>query len=133
MNAIAQKDLARWRTQLLARRDELRRAVHAALLQTKEQTYADLAGQVHDLGDESSAELLMDVELAAHARELEELNDVEAALERIKSDRFGRCVECNDAINPDRLNAYPTAKRCLACQNVYETRRRGGKDTTPSL
>ena len=45
---------------------------------------------------------------------------------------YGKCVDCGDAITYERLDAYPTAKRCITCQSRHENRR-GGRDATPSL
>ena len=87
---------------------------------------------VHDAGDESFAELVRGIKLTNRARELEEIQDVEAALERITNGAYGACVECHDDIAHERLDAYPTAKRCITCQSRRENRR-GGRDATPSL
>lgn len=32
----------------------------------------------------------------------------------------GLCCDCGIDIEPRRLEAYPTAKRCLGCQQEYE-------------
>ena len=52
-------------------------------------------------------------------RHVEELRDIEAARGRIKDRRFGICMAWSD-IAFDRLLAYPTAKRCFACQQQRE-------------
>ena len=49
------------------------------------------------------------------ARGRQELAAVDAALGRIAAGTFGRCVTCEEAIDPERLRARPTASRCLAC------------------
>ena len=49
---------------LKVRQRELRNTVREELLRADEQGFAELAGQVHDRGDESVADLLVDVELA---------------------------------------------------------------------
>ena len=102
------------------------------LANSMQEDYTELAGMVHDAGDESFAELLRGINLTTRARELDEIRDVEAALERIKNGIYGTCADCNDSIALDRLNAYPTAKRCINCQSRHENRR-GGRDATPSL
>ncbi|SIT00553.1 TraR/DksA C4-type zinc finger protein [Alicyclobacillus vulcanalis] len=50
------------------------------------------------------------------------LADVEAALERLKDGTYGRCVDCGQAIPRDRLEAMPTARRCVDCQRRLEKR-----------
>ena len=54
----------------------------------------------------------------------EELRDIEAARGRLARGLFGTCVECGLAIPYARLRAFPTAKRCLSCQQRYEHGRR---------
>lgn len=116
-------DMSHFKRVLQARHAALRTAVHAALVRSDEEHYVQIAGQVHDAEDESLADLLVDVNLADITREIHELRDVDAALRRIVMGTYGICVGCKEAIARARLEAYPTAKRCLACQNEEERRR----------
>jgi len=62
----------------------------------------------------------------AEARHLlAELADVEGALGRVAAGSYGECVDCGDAIAAARLNAYPAATRCIACQGALEKREAG--------
>jgi DnaK suppressor protein len=79
-----------------------------------------LADRVRDEEDESVADLIVDLDLAEVDNDIEELRDVEAALERIKAGAYGVCVTCQGAIPYERLTAYPTAKRCIRCQTIHE-------------
>ncbi|RKG69617.1 hypothetical protein D7W79_32825 [Corallococcus exercitus] len=47
-----------------------------------------------------------------------ELEEVEAALERIAQGRFGGCEQCGGAIGRQRLLAVPEARCCLACADT---------------
>ena len=132
MPGLSEKQMQNLEQRLKTRRDELREIIRDELASTQREDYTELAGMVHDVGDESFAELLRGVNLTNRARELEEMQDIEASLERIKSGTYGTCVECNDTIAIERLDAYPTAKRCINCQSRHENRR-GGRDATPSL
>lgn len=132
MPSLSEKLLQQFEQRLRERRDELRDIIREELASTKREDYAELAGMVHDAGDESFAELLRGINLTNRARELGEIQDVEAALERIKNGIYGACVDCGEDIAQERLDAYPTAKRCITCQSRHENRR-GGRDTTPSL
>lgn len=132
MPAIPEKQLQEFLERLKKRREELREIIHAELAISKQEDFTELAGMVHDAGDESFAELLRGINLTTRARELDELRDVEAALERIKNGNYSTCVECGEDITYERLEAYPTAKRCITCQSRRENRR-GGRDATPSL
>lgn len=133
MPALSDADLKRFEQRLAKRREELRWLIHDALVASKREDYIELAGSVHDAGEESVAELLADMSLTTLDREVDELRDVKAALHRIAAGAYGRCVVCGDDIGRERLYAYPIAKRCLRCQTAYETKKRGGRDATPSL
>ncbi len=132
MPELSEKQLQQLEQRLRNRREELRGIIREELANTQREDYAELAGMVHDAGDESFAELLRGINLTTRARELEEIQDVEAALERIKNGAYATCMDCGDAITYERLDAYPTAKRCITCQSRHENRR-GGRDATPSL
>jgi DnaK suppressor protein len=50
-----------------------------------------------------------------------QLFDVERALHRLDSGRYGLCEECGQPIDPARLTALPSARNCLDCQRRIET------------
>jgi RNA polymerase-binding protein DksA len=133
MGEISEKAVPEFKERLLKRREALRWAVHNALVESQREDYAVLAGQVHDSSEESVAALLNGMNLTLLNREVQEIADIEAALERIKAGTYGICVDCGDDIVRERLEAYPTAKRCITCQTRRETARSGGTDYTPSL
>jgi RNA polymerase-binding transcription factor len=132
MPGLSEKQLQQFEQRLRKRREELRAIIHAELANSQQEDFTELAGMVHDAGDESFAELLRGINLTTRARELEEIQDIEAALERIRNGAYSTCAECGDNIAYERLDAYPTAKRCITCQSRHENRR-GGRDATPSL
>lgn len=90
------------------------------LASSKDQHYIDLAGLVTDLGDESVASMLADLDAALVDRQIAEVREIDTALKRIDSESFGLCVDCGGEIAFERLQAYPTAQRCVACQAVHE-------------
>jgi len=48
------------------------------------------------------------------------LRDIEAALKRIDHGSYGLCQDCDDAINPKRLEIDPTTLRCIDCASKSE-------------
>lgn len=133
MPELTAKDRAHFEQRLRARREELRASIHDTLVQTGRHDFTELAGRVRDVGEESVAELLASTHLALLDRDVNELRDVEAALARIRDGTYGRCEECGGPISRERLEAYPTATRCVECQQLHEIARAGGRDQTPSL
>jgi len=116
---------------LRARLATLRAEIRSALLRSDSEAYSQLAGQVHDIEEEALADLLVDVNLADISREVAEVRDIDAALRRFLTGSYGVCVQCGATIAEKRLQAYPTAKRCLECQRAYERSRPTAP--TPSL
>jgi len=106
----------RLRTRYAELTDEVRRE----LLQQDEQRYLDIAGKVHDPGDESVADLISDMELAVIDRNVSEIRAIEGALGRFAEGTYGICSDCGEPIAPARLEAYPTAVRCFICQQRFE-------------
>jgi DnaK suppressor protein len=73
-----------------------------------------------DSGDESLANSLADFNLAILDRHIDAMRDIEAALLRIRNGEYGVCIDCGDEVGFPRLMAYPTAKRCIVCQQQRE-------------
>ena len=57
---------------------------------------------------------------AAGQRREQMLRRIEAALERLDNDEYGYCKECDEPINPKRLEFDPTADLCIACASAAE-------------
>jgi RNA polymerase-binding transcription factor DksA len=119
---IPQIDLPHFERKLRARAAVLREEIRTALLRSDSEPYVQLAGLVHDAADEAIADLLVDVALADITRDVEECRDIEGALTRIATRAFGTCIACREPVALERLEAYPTAKRCLACQQLHDRR-----------
>ena len=113
-------DVPHFERVLRTRSSVLRAEIHEVLLRSDAEPYAKLAGEVHDLEEEALADLLVDLDLAEITRHIEELRDIDAALRRIATQTYGACLSCGQPIEPDRLEAYPTAKRCFTCQKSRE-------------
>ncbi len=60
------------------------------------------------------------VMLAVSENESRQLVMINEALERIEDDEYGLCQNCENNVNPKRLNAIPWARYCLDCQQLVE-------------
>ncbi len=106
--------------------------VRDELEKSENQQYVELVGRIPtDAGDESVGHCLADLNLAIIDRHIQEVRDIDAAKSRIKDGSFGICMDCKDDISFARLTAYPTAKRCLVCQQQREKTYASGN--TPRL
>ncbi|NIO39166.1 MAG: TraR/DksA family transcriptional regulator, partial [Burkholderiales bacterium] len=64
-------------------------------------------------------------------RHIQEIRDIEAARQRMSTGSFALCIDCGADIAFRRLMAYPTAKRCVECQQTRE--RMFAHEKTPRL
>ncbi len=120
MNYLSQQQLADFRARLRAQKAALLEEIRRELLQSDNEHYIDLATTVHDVGEESVADLLSDLDLAVIHRHVNEVRDIEDALQRIAEGMYGMCLDCEGEVGYERLSAYPTAKRCYDCQDYHE-------------
>ena len=132
MGMLNQQELQSIARQLEAHRAALQAHLQGLRRSANGERYTQVAGPVHDLGDESFAELATALSNASLGKEAEALQDTEDALQRLRSNSYGYCVACGQAIERKRLLAYPIAKRCLQCQREHENKH-SEKDSTPSL
>jgi RNA polymerase-binding protein DksA len=105
---------------LTKRREFLEAEAHADSAKAREDVFSKSTGPVADLGDEASADLISDIENAELSRDLDELREIDSALERMSAGSYGTCIDCGGEIALERLRSEPTAIRCIACQGVRE-------------
>ena len=83
---------------------------------------ADMAAE-HDVrafDDRAQAATELSEEFAMNEHETAELGAIDAALERLDQGLYGQCSDCGAEIPAARLQAWPTALRCIACQTQAE-------------
>lgn len=120
MKHLKQSQIAHLGRALENRNRELRTEIRALLLQSDEEHHRDLAGMVGDVGDESVANLLADLDAAFLDRHVRDLREVESARQRLAAGTYGVCARCGQGIGYERLAVYPTALRCFACEAQHE-------------
>lgn len=118
--SLTQEQINTLRKQLRNRHATLRAEISKELVRSDGEQYADLAGRVHDPGDESLADLLVDLSVARIDQQVREVSRIENALTNIATGTYGYCEECGGEIGFERLKAQPTATRCIDCQTRHE-------------
>ncbi len=119
-NSLTQKQITHFTQRIDARKSLLLDEIRQVLARSKKENYADLLGGAGDSGDAAAASLLRDITEAEIIRDVGEVRDIAAAEQRLAAGEYGVCIDCGSAIRYKRLDAYPTAKRCLACQERRE-------------
>lgn len=79
---------------------------------------AGMATHMADLGSDNSRH---DLELGLMSSEVDVVEMIEEALQRIHDDEFGICLDCGDLIAEARLTAKPYARYCTKCKEKRES------------
>jgi RNA polymerase-binding transcription factor DksA len=125
MEALTKKDLEHFAKVLAERKQRLGDEIRRVLARTEKERYADILAGGDDAGDTSVADLLSEVAFAEVARDAAEVRDINAAQARVAAGTYGSCIDCGRPIGKKRIEAYPTAKRCLEDQQRREKLRAG--------
>ncbi len=131
MPAISSAQKSQIEFALTTRHAQLLAEIREELAQSGQQHFADLAGEVADVGDASVADLLVDQNIAIVRRQVEELTRIEAAQKHLHDADFGACSECGLDISLQRLLVVPDATRCIVCQGQHE--KTYSHESTPKL
>src|SRR5687768_10684243 len=131
MSHLKDRQIEKLKKAMLERQRLLTEEVSAQRAQAAEEGNEDAIGGPGDAGDESVVRMVTDLHLQEAGRDLEELRDIDAALERIADGSYGQCADCGIEIDPARLKAQPAALRCVECQTQVE--RTHAHRETPTL
>lgn len=128
---LDQQQTFNFKSRLRERANQLRVEVQQALARSSEESHVKIAERARDNEDDSFAALIVDSNLAEVDRDVGELRLIDAALQRLNAGTYGNCVDCSQPIPVARLEAEPTAARCVQCQELYE--KTHASALTPSL
>jgi DnaK suppressor protein len=120
MSSLKQDQLKGLETQLRERQRVLVDEIAVKRHDTASASTEEVMGGVGDPGDESVARMQTDLSIEEAGRDAEELAAVDAALGRIADGSYGYCDDCGLEIDYRRLQAQPSAMRCLECQTKHE-------------
>lgn len=104
--------LAQLKTALQKRYLELQDEVRIELAHTQETENFDVTEYLNNIPD--------DIDTALVDRQISEMRELEMSMKYLSELEFGDCIDCGSEIGFDRLIAYPSAQRCVTCQNHYE-------------
>lgn len=129
MTTLTEKQLASLKEWMARRKSHLLDEIREVLARSGNAHHAELVGGVGDMGDEAAASLMRDISEAEVLRDIGEVRDIVAAEQRIADGRYGLCIDCGEPVAYERLKAYPSAKRCMPCQQHREKTRAPSKYT----
>lgn len=114
---MAQAQLEHFRKLLLHWKSELLEEIGRTVSHMK-----DEAANYPDPNDRASQEEEFTMELRTRDRERKLIKKIEESLELIDSGDYGFCESCGMEIGLRRLEARPTATKCIECKQLDEHR-----------
>lgn len=96
--------------------EELRNIEDSNLFTNQNNQGGELSGYTNHLADAASDYTTLDTNFGLAEREGKYLVYIEQALSRIKKETYGICKVCNELIPKRRLEAVPTATKCVSCK-----------------
>lgn len=115
MDLPAQTHLTAVRDMLVYRQHELRTEILAAEQASLSATQLS-TGDVTDQKETAQRHQRGEMADAQEQRDRDQLQQVEAALQRLDQGVYGDCLNCGEPIALPRLQVQPAAARCAACQ-----------------
>jgi DnaK suppressor protein len=112
---IEKPDLVATRDQLLAEKRKLGERVTKIHDHARNPLDANSTEQAAQIGN-----LAVVSQLESDA--LEQIAEIDAALQRMQSGHYGLCAECGDPIGKERLVARPAANECVDCAQLDHQR-----------
>ncbi|RLB11362.1 MAG: TraR/DksA family transcriptional regulator [Deltaproteobacteria bacterium] len=117
---LTKEELEQVKKRLLERKKKLLNEIADILEKEAKEEYQELIETIREEGDIASAELQESTILALAEMRAKEVEQIDAAIERIDNGEYGICIDCGDWITPARLEALPYALRCKECQERIE-------------
>lgn len=109
-------DMKQYRSLLLDKRADLLGRVNAA----RSSEYGQEKEGAPDLGDRALDTMTRDLLYQLSTGERDILRRIDAALNRMDSDKYGVCVHCGKEVQTGRLQAVPWARHCIDCQELQD-------------
>lgn len=101
------------RAELIAKKQELTERLERIGANLRRRFNSDSKEMAKELEDSEVVDAL-----GNEARE--EIAKISAALVRMDNGRYGKCSECGEAIETERMKVYPYADECIDCARYEE-------------
>lgn len=111
---------SRIREKLLERKRLLWNEIRRDLETEASEKHREVVDRLRESGDRALEDLRESDAISLVQIKVDELESIEEALRRMEAGTYGRCRECGEKINHERLEALPYSTRCLKCQQARE-------------
>ena len=123
MANFTEEQLAQIKSALHKRYLELQAEIRSELVESGEEFNINQADDINNI--------LADVDTALIDKQINEMRELEISLKYLMELELGDCIDCGNEIGFERLLAYPSAQRCIECQQRYE--KAYPHESTPTL
>ncbi|MBS0617251.1 MAG: TraR/DksA family transcriptional regulator [Spirochaetes bacterium] len=117
------KELTEFKEQLLEKKAYLIKEIQGK----EEQLTSGDKDEVGDMADLATELIERELNMSLSESDRAKLEDIDAALLRIKEKTFGICIDTGEVINKARLKAVPDARRTLVAQEAFDRQARKRK------
>lgn len=99
---------------------ERRAQIHKNMQEVNGEIDGVTKDELKDEGDLANAGSATMINSSILLQQKKELEDIQAALNKIKLNSYGVCEMCGDEISLPRLKAMPFARHCIICKEIVE-------------
>jgi len=121
---MTEEQLQHYRNIIVEKRDELIKQLDHLKSNGLNSSVKDVSGDhsayAFHMADQGTDTMDREQQYMFASREGNFLYHLDRALERIEKGDYGNCVGCGEEINPERLEAVPHARLCIACKSKEE-------------
>src|ERR1700674_4808554 len=114
--SMDKKRLEYYKKKLQTKRDELARSIQ----RTEEEGRSADDDPTVDLADKAANSYTKEFLFGQNNTDRTTLQQIDEALERIRTCTFGTCLNCETELQQKRLEAVPWASHCTTCQEKHE-------------
>ena len=123
------KDLAKYEKLLLEKRKQLIEEFgllkSSGMDTTIKDNTGDLSSYSYHMADQGTDAMEREKTFYFASKSGRLLYHIDEALRRVMNKTYGKCEQCGETINSERLTAVPHARLCISCKEIEEQKKRG--------
>ncbi len=123
------KDSTKFEKLLLAKRKQLIEEFglfkKAAMDNTIKENTGDLSSYSYHMADQGTDAMEREKTFYFASKSGRLLYHIDEALRRVRNKTYGKCQDCGEDINHERLEAVPHARLCIKCKELEEKKKKG--------
>jgi len=120
MQQIDEFQLNIYKQKLICSLGKLRLDITEILLRSNHSSHLLLAKQIEKMSCDELIEVIDKLNLPSISQKINEISEIDAALNNIQIGLYGFCSDCEEVISAEQLNAQPTTQRCIRCDSKYK-------------